>query len=88
VGEQAGEVVVEAELLLGGGQGLVVDVELRCPLDDRVAPGDEDGLLVTGGDGDLVVLVRGDGLELQAPVGHVAGGAGGSRQGRAERGGT
>jgi len=49
VGEQAGEVVVEAELLLGGGQGLVVDVELRCPLDDRVAPGDEDGLLVTGG---------------------------------------
>ena len=74
--EQAGEVIVEAELLLGGYRGLVVHVEFGRALDDRVTPGDEDGLCVAGRDDDLILLVRLHHLELQARRGDVRGGSG------------
>lgn len=67
--DEAREVVVEAELLLGIGCGLLVDVELWSTLDDWVAPRDEHGLLVAGRDDDLVLGVGLDGVEKHALCG-------------------
>ena len=67
--DEAREVVVEAELLLGIGCGLLVDVELWSTLDDWVAPCDEHGLLVAGRDDDLVLGVGLDGVEKHALCG-------------------
>ena len=64
--EKTAEVVVEAELALLGLDALVVDVELGGVLEDRIAPGDEDGVIVALGQSDLVVGVHLDGLEPHA----------------------
>ena len=64
--QQTREVVVEAELTALGGAGLRVDVERRCALQNRVAPTDDDALLVAAGDDDRVVAVGRDGCEVHA----------------------
>ena len=64
--DEAGEVIVEAELLLRIRGSLVVDVEFRRALDDRVTPGNQDGLLIALGDDDLILGVGLNGLEVHA----------------------
>ena len=64
--DEASEVIVEAELLLSSLGGLVVDVELRSAFDDRVAPGDKNGLLVALRDNNFILGVRLDLLEVHA----------------------
>ena len=64
--EQTREVIVEAELLFRVGGLLVVHIELGRALDHRVAPRDEDGLLVARRHDDLVLLVGLDAVEVHA----------------------
>ena len=71
--EDAGEVIVEAELLHLGLGGLLVEVPLGGAVLDRVAPGDEHVLLVALGDDDLVLLVGLDDREAHALGGLAAG---------------
>ena len=64
--DEAGEVIVEAELLLGCLGGLVLVIEFRRVLKQRVAPGNEDGLLVAIRDDHFVLLVWLYWVELHA----------------------
>ena len=63
---EAREVVVEAELARGGRCGLVIRIEFRCVLVDRIAPGDQHGGSVARGDDNFVLLVRLHALEAHA----------------------
>ena len=63
---EAREVVVEAELARGSRSGLVVRVELRRVLVDRVAPSDQYGGFIARGDDNFVLLVRLHALEAHA----------------------
>lgn len=63
--QQAQEVVVVTELAGLRLGGLLVRVEGGGAAEDRLSPPDDDVLGVAGRDGDLVVLVGGDGGEAQ-----------------------
>ena len=67
--DKARKVIVEAELLLSCLGGLVLVIEFRRVLKQRVAPGNEDGLLVAIRDDHFVLLVWLYWVELHALCG-------------------
>ena len=64
--DKTGKVIVEAELLLSCLGGLILVIEFRCVLKQRIAPGNEDGLLVAIRDDYFVLFIRLYWVELHA----------------------